>query len=152
MDLIPTRFIKGSANGARFYSTVFLSLLLLAGIPTFASYGINAYAVIFLSTMGAAAVRTWFMGVWLTRDSVRVVGLVRSYHVKYTEIDWVTDERYTGALGIDVGYYPGIGPVRVVTIRLVGDRWREYRSTLGRAGTVRRVCAEIRAAVEARGH
>lgn len=135
--------IPRAATGARVYAHTLLAIAALALLVGFRFYGIAGF-VFWVTPFVAIAVRSWFLRVSIDQDRVVVTGWWWRYAYRLEDIDLVDTDKYTGTLGVDVGYIPFVGAVRVLSFRLSGERWRSFPSTLGRARTVRGVCRRIR--------
>lgn len=113
-------------------------------IPTYATGSVPWQLVLIDAWIGGIWLRSWFMGVWLLPEEVRIAAWVWVYRRPYIQIASVADESYTGVLGVGVSYIPFVGAVREVAFTLTSGNSGMYPSTIGRMRSVQQVCRLIR--------
>lgn len=138
-------YIRGSAQFIRLLAALVLgsTLAVSTGALVWGGAPLGGYAVIAGGIL-LLLVRTLFLGVWIRKDSVRIVSWYWTHRVPLECIARVTMERYTGALGVDVGVLPFVGSVRIIAFWLHDGRLRVYPSTLAPTKNIRYLCRAIR--------
>lgn len=138
--------IPGSARGARVGGCLFAAAFSAPMLTYDWSLPGTKSALWLLLVTVFWLVRPWFMGVWLTSESVIVRGWFRTSVMLLAEIEGVSIVRYAGMFSWgSIGWLPLAGAVAVVKIRVKGEA-RDFPGTIGRQVTVRAVARRIREA------
>lgn len=141
--------IPGSARGARvgglLVAAFFGSALYLPTLAADWSLPETRSALLFVPLFVFLIVRPWFMGIWLTDDSVLLRGWFRKTEIPTSHVEGVTLARYSGLLSYgSIGWIPFAGSIAVVKIREATGRRRDFPGTVGRRRTVGAVARRIR--------
>lgn len=142
------RIVRGSARGVRVAGTIWA--VFIFGMAMFMIYAYQWWEglLIAVPASGFLAIRPWFMGVRLDRDSFLVKSWYRNYRIPaegIVKIDLVYC--FSLLVGSGTGFLPFAGKVRMIeieTVRKDREHFRWISATLGRYNTVLKVAREMR--------
>lgn len=142
------RIVRGSARGVRVAGTIWA--VFIFGMAMFMIYAYQWWEglLIAVPASGFLAIRPWFMGVRLDRDSFLVKSWYRNYRIPGEGISKIDLEKcYSALVGAGTGFLPFAGKVRMIEVQTVKDdkeRFLSIPSALGRYNTVLTVVREMR--------